>query len=245
MNPTGQPPQGQQAAQMLAAIMQLMGQKGGSGQPSGGTGTGFATAPQLATPPPIRYNPTGAPNAGIQTAPPPAFVPMQPSGNVSVGDFATKGAATNAGLVSIGQNISALVNKTEERQHAKKAAEAEGYMLQINALLASGDPKDKEKATMFLEDPKILKALKTGLSYVPLQEEAPPPEAQGVHSAMQKIKSKMGMGGGQPQQQPGRPVIPQPSQQQRTQGAVANATLQRLQQDPASALTLSASITDE
>ena len=57
MNPTGQPPQGQQAAQMLAAIMQLMGQKRRFRSASGGT-KGLVYTPQLASYTLlIRYNP--------------------------------------------------------------------------------------------------------------------------------------------------------------------------------------------
>jgi len=130
-----------------------------------------------------------------------------------------------------------------EKEHNKKAALAENYLMQINSLLASGDPSDKQKAMMILEDPKIRKVLKTGLEYVPLEEEVPP-EAKGVQTAIQKIQ-KQGGGQQQPQgapqggQQPQRqPILPQASQEQQLKSAMTAALLQKIKQDPASAISM-------
>jgi hypothetical protein len=131
----------------------------------------------------------------------------------------------------------------EQKEQAKKSALAENYMLQINSLLASGDPGDKEKAMHILEDPKIRKILKTGLEYVPLEEEVPP-EAKGIQTAQQKIQSGKapqigGQQGGSQQQQPQRrPIIPQPNQQQQIQSAMQSAILQQLKNDPAKAISM-------
>jgi hypothetical protein len=116
--------------------------------------------------------------------------------------------------------ILGLINTAEQRSHEKKAALAEGYYTQINDLLATGDPKDKEKAQHFLDDPKIRKMLNEGMNWQPLTEE-PPPEALGIQRANQKIQQKqttkqklmqMLMPRQQPQAPQGRAIIPGPSQ---------------------------------
>jgi hypothetical protein len=105
------------------------------------------------------------------------------------------------------------------------------YYNQINSFLASGKPEDQQKAHQLLDDPKVRKILKTGLDYVPLEED-PPPEALGIHQAQQKIDKKQStlqqikqmlsggrqQGSAQPRPQ-GRAVIPGPSQA--AQGAYA------------------------
>jgi hypothetical protein len=127
-----------------------------------------------------------------------------------------------------------MFNTIGQKEHQKKAAMAENYLMQINGLLASGDPQDKQKAMMILEDPKIRKILKTGLEYVPLEEEVPP-EAHGVQTAIQKIQQK----GGQQQQKPQmQPIIPQASQEQQLKSAMQSAMLQKIKQDPASAISM-------
>lgn len=127
--------------------------------------------------------------------------------------------------------ISQIVGAAEKRGHDKKVNEAEMYYNQINSFLASGKPEDQQKAHQLLDDPKVRKILKTGLDYVPLEED-PPPEALGVHQAQQKITQKQSVlqqmkqmlsggrqqGSAQPRPQ-GRAVIPGPSQA--AQGAYA------------------------
>jgi len=156
------------------------------------------------------------------------------------GEQSTRSGQVNAGLTSLGNSLSGIFNTIGQKEHAKKAALAENYMMQINGLLASGDPGDKQKAMMILEDPKIRKILKTGLEYVPLEEEVPP-EAHGVQTAIQKIQKGGGQPsqGGQPQGQPQRqPIIPQPSQEQQLKSAMTSALLQKIQQDPGSAISM-------
>lgn len=186
--------------------------------------------------PTISFDPRGSATA-LPTGAPPSRPQFPMTGSQSIGSFPTKTAATNAGLVSLGNSLTGLFNTIEQKEHAKKSALAENYMLQINGLLASGDPGDRQKAMMILEDPKIRKALKTGLEYVPLEEEVPP-EATGVQSALQKIAG--GGKPGQPGQQSRRmqPILPQPSPQQQLQAAMTNAILQKVKQDPASALSM-------
>jgi len=156
------------------------------------------------------------------------------------GEQSTRSGQVNAGLTSLGNSLSGIFNTIGQKEHAKKAALAENYLMQINGLLASGDPGDKQKAMMILEDPKIRKVLKTGLEYVPLEEEVPP-EAHGVQSAIQKIQ-KGGSGQspqGQPQGQPQRqPIIPQASQEQQLKAAMTSALLQKIKQDPAVAISM-------
>lgn len=120
--------------------------------------------------------------------------------------------------------ISQLVNSAEKKTHDKKVNEAAMYYNQINSFLASNTPEDQAKAQQLLDDPKVRKILKTGLDYVPLEEEVPP-EAIGVHQAQQKINQKQStlaklqqmltggrqQGSAQPRPQ-GRAIIPQASQ---------------------------------
>jgi hypothetical protein len=155
------------------------------------------------------------------------------------GEQSTRSGQLNTGLTSLGNSLSGIFNTIGQKEHAKKSALAENYLMQINGLLASGDPQDKQKAMMILEDPKIRKILKTGLEYVPLEEEVPP-EAHGVQTAIQKIQ-KQGQGGGQSQggqqQSQRQPIIPQPSQEQQLKSAMQSAMLQKIKQDPASAIS--------
>lgn len=208
--------------------------------PSGGGGGGTSFLPGSVAPGPgpnINFNPLGGPGGPIQTAPPRQGGGVPATGSQSIGNFKDRGTATNAGLVSLGNSLSGIFNAVGQKEHAKKAAMAENYLLQINGLLASGDPKDREKAMMILEDPKIRKTLKTGLDYVPLEEEKPP-EAQGVESAVKKIQAQGQPKGGQPPPPQKQPMLPQPSTQQKIQQVMQNALLQKLQQDPASAISM-------
>jgi len=212
---------------------------GGDKTPSGGP---VVTPGQIAPGPPpnIQFNPSGTPGAPIQTAAPRQVRPFTPTGDQSIGHFATRNAATNAGMVSLGNSLGSLFSDAGKRAHDKKAGEAEGYLTQINALLASGDPGDREQAQKFLDDPKVRKTLKTGLDYVPLEEEKPP-EAQGVETALQKIKAKQ-QGGNQPQQKPPPPqmqaALPHASQADQIKSAIQSAILQKIKNDPASALAM-------
>lgn len=226
--PQDTPQQGTDTSAQL--MQQILAAVSGMGK-SGGTGG----VPGASLPPPspnIRFDPSGAPGGGFSTAGPRPTMPTPPTGSQSLGKFTSKGEATNAGLVSLGNSLSGLFGAVEAKEHAKKAAMAENYLLQINSLIQSGDPNDRKKAEMFLEDPKIRKILKTGLDFVPLEEEVPP-EAQGVQTAIQKIQKK-----GEQQQPPMRPVMPQPSTQQKLQQAMQNAILQQIQKDPAKAISM-------
>jgi hypothetical protein len=220
--------------QLLKAIQTMLsgaGQIAGAGGGPSSPGTPGTVAPGPT--PNISFNPLQGGGGPIQTAPPRPVGPAPQTGSQSIRNSGDRTATTNAGLVSLGNSLSSMFSSVGQKEHEKKAAMAEGYLMQINSLLASGDPKDKEKAMMFLEDPKIKKILKTGLEYVPLEEEVPP-EAVGVQKAVQKI-------GQQQQQQPPKqmqPVIPQPSVQQKLQSAMQSALLQKIQADPASAISM-------
>jgi hypothetical protein len=229
----------------LAAISKMLSTMG-QGQP-GGQAQQPGVVPGHAPPIPgstISFNPSGSPGTPLSHAQAPPSMQVPPTGSQSIGHFANRGEATNAGLVSLGNSLTGLFGAAEEKAHAKKAATAEGYMMQISGLLASGRPDDREKAQMFMDDPKIRKVLKDGLSYVPLEEKVPP-EAEGVQSAVRKIA---GIGGSQqqgpqlpqqqPQQQRMRAVLPQASAQQELQSAGVNAMIQMLKQDPEKALSM-------
>jgi hypothetical protein len=232
------PGQGNEAQQLQQAIQALMQNVAKVAQPGGQAPQGGMLAPGNVPPIPgsnISFNPGGAPGSPLTHAPPRPAGGVPPTGSQSIGHFANRGEATNAGLVSLGNSLTGLFGAAEEKEHNKKAAMAENYMTQITSLLASGDPKDREKAQMFMDDPKIRKILKTGLEYVPLEEEKPP-EAQGVQTAMQKI---VGMGkGGQPPKPQMQAVMPRSSQADQLKSAMTSALLQKIQQDPASAITM-------
>lgn len=186
-----------------------------------------AAAPQSQTP--QAQNPTqqAAPQVGVPGAAQPQSQPQPqaaPQGGAARQLSPASPAPFNGTFGDRKGVISQLVNSAEKSVHDKKAHEAEMYYNQINSFLASGQPDDQKKAQALLDDPKIRKVLKAGLDYVPL-EEAPPPEALGIHQAQQKIQQKQNMvkklqtllTGGQKQgsaQQspPGRAVIPQASQ---------------------------------
>jgi hypothetical protein len=200
--------------------------------------------------PRIQFDPSRTPGTAPTTAPPPGFVPFQPSGGESIGNFNNPASARNAGMVSLGNSILGLVNTLEERETKKKQMQASSLMLQVNDFLQSGDPKDRERAMMILDDPKNRKILKTGLGYVPYQEEQEPPspEAVGVQDALQRIVKPQDEGPNQMQGQQGmsqqrpqggmRTVLPQPSQQAQMMSALSSAVMQKLKQDPASALSM-------
>ena len=232
----GQGNAGNDAQVLMQQIMKMIG---GAAQPSpqGGGPTGV---PGAVVPPPapnIRFDPSGAPGSPIQTAGPRPAMQIPQTGNQSLGKFTSKGEARNAGLVSLGNSLSGIFSAVEAKDHAKKAAMAENYLMQINSLIASGDPNDRKKAEMFLEDPKIRKILKTGLDFVPLEEKVPP-EAEGVQAAVQKIQQKQGQPPPPPQPTQMRPVLPQPGTQQKLQQAMQSAILQAIQKDPAKALSM-------
>src|SRR6267142_1999856 len=236
------PPQ-QQTSDDSAKIMQAI-QKMLSGvrQMTGAGGGGSPVQPGTTPPPPgatIQFRPGGGGSGPITTAPPRPYTPMPMT--EQTGEQSTRSGQVNAGLTSLGNSLSGIFNTIGQKEHAKKAALAENYLMQINGLLASGDPNDKQKAMMILEDPKIRKILKTGLEYVPLEEEVPP-EAHGVQTAIQKIQKGGGQPsgqGGQPQGQPQRqPIIPQASQEQQLKAAMTSALLQKIKQDPAAAISM-------
>ena len=229
-----------QSAQIMQSIMKMLQSVGSAtGATSGG---GPIVQPGTTPPPPqstIQFDPHRGGSSPISTAPPRPYTPMPQT--EQTGEQSTRSGQVNAGLTSLGNSLSGIFNTIGQKEHAKKAALAENYLMQINGLLASGDPGDKQKAMMILEDPKIRKVLKTGLEYVPLEEDVPP-EAHGVQSAIQKIQ-KGGSGqpgqGGQPQGQPQRqPIIPQASQEQQLKAAMTSALLQKIKQDPAAAISM-------
>src|SRR6266404_2139713 len=227
-----------QSAQIMQSIMKMLQSVGGA---TGATSGGGPTVQPGTTPPPpqstIQFDPHRGGSSPISTAPPRPYTPMPQT--EQTGEQSTRSGQVNAGLTSLGNSLSGIFNTIGQKEHAKKAALAENYLMQINGLLASGDPGDKQKAMMILEDPKIRKTLKTGLEYVPLEEEVPP-EAHGVQSAIQKIqKQGQGQKPGGPQGQPQRqPIIPQASQEQQLKSAMTSALLQKIQQDPGSAISM-------
>src|SRR6266404_4541265 len=195
------PGQSDDSAKIMQAIQQMLS---GVGKVTGATGGGGSPVQPGTTPPPpqatIQFRPGGGGSGPIQTAPLRPYTPMPQT--EQTGEQSTRSGQVNAGLTSLGNSLSGIFNTIGQKEHAKKAALAENYLMQINGLLASGDPGDKQKAMMILEDPKIRKVLKTGLEYVPLEEEVPP-EAHGVQSAIQKIqKGGSGQKPGGPQGQP-------------------------------------------
>jgi len=222
--------------QLMASIQQVYQRAAGQANPAGSQ-PNFTPGQVNPLTPTITFNPQGAPGQPMSYVKPSPYPSNSPTGSQSIGGFGNKREAVNAGLVSLGNSLSSLFGAAEQKEHQKKATMAENYMMQINSLLASGDPQDRQKAMTILEDPKIRKILKTGLDYVPLEEpEPPPPEAVGVATAVNKIKTNMQ---NQPPQQPKmQPVLPQPSAQDKLKAAVTNALLQKIQQDPASALTM-------
>lgn len=222
------------AAEIMNAIQKMLSSVGTA---TGSTGGG-SPLPQgsgaVSPSPTITFNPSGS-GTSLQHGQAPQRPQMERTGSESIGDFHSRGQATNAGMVSLGNSLSEMFSHAEQKDHAKKSAMAENYMMQINGLLASGDPGDRQKAMMILEDPKIRKVLKSGLEYVPLEEEVPP-EAHGVQTAIQKIKGG-GKGGQQPQRQM-QPIIPKPSQEEQVKSAMQSALLQKIQKDPASAISM-------
>lgn len=224
---------GQGAADIAKAIQQML-----AGVQKPASEAGMVLPPSTVPPPStnIQFNPSGSGTSLPVSPSRPQATQIPPTGSQGIGEFATKRGSLNAGLTSLGNSLSGMFGAIEQKEQAKKSALAENYMLQINSLLASGDPQDKQKAMAILEDPKIRKTLKTGLEYVPLEEEVPP-EAHGVASAQQKIASGKApqIGGQQPQK---RPIIPQASQEQQLKAAMTNALLQKIKQDPASAISM-------
>lgn len=184
--------------QIIQAIMARMAsQRGGGGQP-GLTPTGM---PQMQAP----MGPGGQPQVPPQGGMPGAAGPPQGGPGTSM-PYTGPQAAPPVPQGGALPKIMGMVEQHQQKEHNKKAALAENYMLQINSLLASGDPKDQEKASLILSDSKIQKILKTGLEYVPLEEEVPP-EAAGVQAAIQKITKNS-----QPPPPTRKPIIPKPSQ---------------------------------
>src|SRR6266576_3116209 len=241
----GQKTDSTDASSIMKAIQQMLGTVGQATGATGGTAGGSPlpggsgpVSPSLT----ITFNPTGG-GTSLAHGPAPERPGIPRTGGESLGSFRSQTQATNAGLVSLGNSLSGIFSSIEQKEHAKKAALAENYMMQINSLLASGDPQDKQKAMMVLEDPKIRKILKTGLEYVPLEEEVPP-EATGVHSAIQKIGSGKGAApqGGAPQgrgtQPRMQPMLPQQNAEQQLKAAMTNALLQKIRQDPAAAISM-------
>lgn len=204
--------------QLLQALMARMAQARGPGSMSGIPGAAQPAAqaqPQAQAQPPAQAQSQQPQQGGVPGAAGGAARQLSPASptpfNGTFGD--------RRGI------ISQLVNSAEKKGHDKKVNEAEMYYNQINSFLASGQPGDQQKAQQLLDDPKVRKILKTGLDYVPLEED-PPPEALGIHQAQQKITQKASvlnqvkqmLSGGQKQgsaqqRPPGRAVIPQASQQ--------------------------------
>jgi len=230
---------GQDQGQNIMQAIQDMYQRAASNATSGGpAATPTYTPGSVAPLTPINFNPTGAPGAPISVARPAALPPPVQTGSQSIGAFGNKREAVNAGLVSLGNSLSSLFGRAEQKEHDKKAAMAENYMMQINSLLASGNPQDREKAQTFMDDPKIRKVLKDGLNWQPLTEPAPP-EAVGVHTAVNKIAQ-----GAQAQPPPGgRAVMPQASLASQIQASIQNAVLQDLKNNPEKALKMAGSDT--
>jgi hypothetical protein len=167
---------------------------------------GIMGMPQMPTStPPFQGNSPGVVPGG-QPPPSPQAQPRQAASQLPPA-APTPFSGTFGGRQGI---ISSIVNAAEKRSHDKKVNEAEMYYNQINSFLAAGD---QESAHRLLDDPKIRKVLKTGLEYVPLEEEVPP-EAIGVHKAAQKDqKRQQTMQQIQQMLQPRRAVIPGPSQE--------------------------------
>jgi hypothetical protein len=117
---------------------------------------------------------------------------------------------TNVEYGGIAGGIMGLIEGHKAKKEALETQKAESYYNQLQQFLTpTGDPnvdaQNKQKAEMFLGDDKIRKTLEKGLGYFQLMEpEKPPPEAVGVHQAMNKGKQKPTA-----QAQPQRPSLPQ------------------------------------
>jgi hypothetical protein len=235
---------------LMAAIAQLLQQNSALAQSGGGQGGpsgGLVTPPRT---PQLTPSTAGAPGAPLSYAPPPGYVPI-PSSATGAGmqasrDFGSPKAAKSAGIAAIGQTISGVLQTVEQREQQKKATMAENYMMQISALIQSGDPSDRQKAMIFLEDPKIRKTLKTGLEYVPLEEPVPP-EAMGIKSAIDKLNKGQVVNavagtptapGQKPPKPQMQPVLPQSGQANNLQAMITNALMQRGKQDPNSLISM-------
>src|SRR5882724_11878763 len=111
-------PSGQQggdsAAQLLQQILKMT-------TPQSQGGQGPVGIPGAAVPPPqpnIRFDPSGAPQGGIQTAGPRPSMPVPPTGSQGLGKFTSKGEARNAGLTSLGNSLSGIFAAVEGKEHA-------------------------------------------------------------------------------------------------------------------------------
>jgi len=205
--------------QILQALAMRMAQARGQGSLSGIPGAASQPAPQASP------QPQGIPGAAPNPAPPPQPQVQNSTQGGPARQLSPASPTPFNGTFGDRKGIiSQLVNSAEKRTHDKKVNEAEMYYNQINSFLASGKPEDQQKAQQLLDDPKVRKILKTGLDYVPLEEEVPP-EAIGIHQAQQNITKKQTaiqklqqmLSGGQKQgnaqpRPPGKAIIPGPSQ---------------------------------
>src|SRR5258707_1686109 len=134
---------------IVAAIQQMLGgaeKAFAPAQPGGIAAPGqVAPGPQ----PNIAFNPGGSPGGPLQHAPAPPARRAPMTGGESLQYQGNRNAQTNQGMVSLGNSLSGLFSEAGKREHDKKSAMAENYMLQISGLLASGDPEDKKLAMMF------------------------------------------------------------------------------------------------
>ena len=162
----------------------------------------------------------------------------QDSGPVPIGTYATgvefgdKQGRNAAVVTNALQGVTSLISKYKQNQESKTRAKAEGYFNQIVAAQQAGD---QQALALLLEDPKVIKTLEKGLNYFmpKVPGEPPPPEAMGVHGAIQKL-GKMN--------QPGGVSFPVQSKGASAQRAISDLTsteaLKRLQADPSLAGTL-------
>ncbi len=136
MNPQSTP---QDAQKITQAIQQML-----AGVQKPASEAGMVLPPSTVPPPStnIQFNPSGSGTSLPVSPSRPQATQIPPTGSQGIGEFATKRGALNAGLTSLGNSLSGMFGAIEQKEQAKKSALAENYMLQINSLLASGDPQE-------------------------------------------------------------------------------------------------------
>jgi hypothetical protein len=196
-------------------------------------------------------NGMGAPGGGGGANPSGGGVPMpvqqgprSPSnlpapGGFSTGfEFSNPKAAKSAAIQGTMMNLQKTLEQYTNKKNERITNEAQNYVAQVNAAIASGD---KDMVNALLSDPKVLKTIQKGMDYhfekMQNMQEAPepaPPEAIGVQKGIESSPQvqKAGQGGGQPGQG-GPPQMGQPGQQQQQQNPMQKlqAMIQQMKQN--------------
>jgi hypothetical protein len=215
-----------------AGSLATMGQ-GGAPQPTTAGHTGVAGAP-----PPLPFNPQGGGSAP-QAAAPRALDPGPPMpAGFQTGMIPGSQDAVIQGTIG---GVVQAIHQVNEKKKAEQTKKAENYMTQLSQAIQNGD---QEMVNTMLSDPKIVKTIEKGLDYefvkkpqaAAAKQEPEPPEATGIKAAISKMvhgkpkapqPSQLPMPG-----QPGGIMLPKPSADQQSAGAISNARLDALKNDP-------------